>query len=112
MISFPLPLKGTVPFPVGTCWKSKPSAVLVCPQTQARPGPSKGITVFNELEMVQLSFGFGMTFLSKVYPIFCHTGNTVFLKVMIGTNLFSILKTFSFICSYLSVLIVTNVVMH
>lgn len=69
-------------------------------------------TVFNEVEMAQLSFGFGMTFLSKIYPIFYHIGNTVFLKVMIGTNFFSILKMFLFICSYLSVLILRNVVRH
>lgn len=49
-----------------------------------------------KFEMVQLCFGFGMTFLSKVYPIFCHTGNAVFLKVTTGTNFFSILKMFLF----------------
>lgn len=58
---------------------------------------SKGDPVFSEVEMVQLWFGFGMTFLSKVYPILYHTGNTVFLKFMIGTNFFSIPKNFLFI---------------
>lgn len=53
--------------------------------------------VFCEAEMVQLCFGFGITFLSKVHPVFCHTGNAVFLKVVIATNIFSILKMLLFI---------------
>lgn len=53
-----------------------------------------------------------MTFLSKIYPVFYHTDSTVVLKVMIGTNFFSILKMCLFICSYLLVLIFRNAVMQ
>lgn len=53
---------------------------------------SKGV-LFSGAEMLQLRFGFRITFLSKVYPIFYHT----LFKIMIGTNFFSILKMFLFI---------------
>lgn len=63
---------------------------------------SKGGTVFDEVEMVQLWFSFGMTFLSKMHLIFCKQVTQCFLKSWFGIKFFSILKMFLFIWNIFS----------